>query len=469
MGVPLLDRWIGRLLVGPEGFRGTVLAQGQVTLRQRWLVTGIGLAAFHILQRLPGIDVSPEQVQEALAANPLLALISLFTGGDLLQTFSLAATGVFPYLMALALVSLILSLRPQLREALEARGGESARERLELLLTVLLAFLFAYGLATLLSRPVGLVPAGLSWFTASRFLESLRLVALLTLGGVLSAAIARLITTWGIYRGEGVILLVGTSLRLLGQAGTLQRPPAAVLQQPGMVAVVGAGALALAGLSWLLATRSTSVPIVGGSSKGSGAGGRSAGATTPSIPFLYNATGIQPLAGALGLLSLLSAFAGALRSLAEAMPAGSGRSVATGMAALLDGAGPGRGPYWIGLALLVALFTWAGNLALLWDPPVGQGPLWDQLKRQGLFIPGVRPGHQTQRYLERRMQAISQWGAGGMVLLGAGLPWLVWTLTAVNLSGFAMEIHVFAQTLTGCLQAIRARRRSSSWSWGSKR
>ncbi len=112
MGLPLLDRWIG-------------------------------LAAFHILQRLPGVDVSSVQVQGALAANPLLAL--------------------------------------------------------------------------------------------------------LTLGGVLSAAIARLITTWGIYRGEGVILLVGTSLNLLGQTGMLLRPTRAVLQQPGMVAVVCAGAF---GLRW---------------------------------------------------------------------------------------------------------------------------------------------------------------------------------------------------------------------------
>lgn len=455
MGLPLLDRWIGRLLVGPASFRGVAHAQEKVTLRQRLMVTMVGLVAFHALQRIPGTNVPSEKVQDALAGNPLLALLSLFTGGNLLKEFSVAATGVFPYLMALSLVSLLLAVRPQVRDALEATGGESARARLELLFTVVLAFLFAYGLALLLSRQVGLVPAGLEWFTAGSFLTTFRMVAILTIGGVLSAEIAKFITMWGIYRGEGVILLVETSISLAGQGVALLRQPPAALQEVGVRLVVLTGAIVGTGLSWALATRRTKIPIVipqASTSRAQLASIR----REQSIPVLYNSTGIQPLAGALGVLALLAGFGGALSSITDAESTGTVIRIVNGVGNLLGGVGPSEGQYWAGLALLLGLFTWAGNEARLWKPPVGDGPLWEQLRRQGIFIPGIRPGKRTQQYLERRIRKLSAWGAGGMALLGAGLPWLILQITTVNLSAFVMEIFVFLQTMEGCMDSVWA-------------
>ncbi len=440
MGLRLLDRWIGRLLVGRSGFPGGMAAQAQVTPRQRLIVTLLGVVAFHGLQHVPGVDVPKEQVQAALAANPLLSLIGLYTGGDLLRDFSLAATGVFPYLMALTLVNLSLCLRPRLREALEGQGGDAARERLELLLTVLLAFLFAYGLARLLSRPVGLVPARLSWFTPGTFFASLRLVVLLTLGGVLSGLIASMITAWGLCRGEAVILLVGTAARLLGQAVTVARQPAPAYLRLDVLGIVLAGVLAATALSWVLATGRTTMVVVFPRSSAASTPARTGRSAAPVLPLPLNAGGIQPLAGSVGILALLAAIGGAIQALVG-VPLDITKS---------------QEVYWVGLALLLALFTWAGNEALLWQPGPGQPPIWEQLRRQGGFLPGVRPGEQTRIVLEGRMRRITLWGAGGMVLLGAGLPWLVWTLTAVNLNRFVMEIYVLLQTLEGCIASVRS-------------
>jgi len=443
MGWPLLDRWIGRLLLGRSRFPGVITAQALVRPRQRLLVTVLGVAAFQGLQRVPGVDVPEEQVQAALAANPLLSVIDLFTGGDLLRDFSLAATGVFPYLLALALVNLALGLWPRLRQTLVDRGGEAARERLELLLTVVLAFLFAYGLALLLSRPVGLVPAGLSWFTAATFLPGLRLVALLTLGGVLSGVIASLITTWGLVRGEGVILLVGAAGRLLGQAIEAVRAPAAVFPRPAAAAVVLAGGLAASALSWVLATGRIRIPVVVPTRSAVRTPAWRGRSMEPVLPLPLNAGGIQPLAGAIGIQTLLAAFGGVMPFL-------------PGLAGVLLGLRPPLGGYWLSLALLLALFTWACNASLLWQPGPGQLPVWEQLKRQGLFIPGVRPGEKTRLYLEGRMRRNTLWAAAGMVLLGAVLPWLVGTLTAVNLHAFVLEIYVVVQTLEGAIASVKA-------------
>lgn len=412
-------------------------------LRHRVLYTGLLLLLFRLLADIPVLNVDEERLDRLLADNPLIGTVDLFAGGEVLKHFSVVAAGIFPYLVALMLVKGATWVVPSLREL--RRQGEQARKRLEFyakLTTIPLAFVFAWGICQYLAQQTGLFPGHIHWFTAASFFPSLRIVGLVTLGSVVSIWIIDLITKKGVGTGEDVILLVGSSLSFVQQlrhivqgAGSttlaIQRLAFAVMA--GLVAVV---------VSIYLVKTARRIPIRSGS-------GRSPSSST-YLPLLLNRGGILPVAAAMGLLTLLQFGGMFLVSQFGAKMAVLGR----GLGALTT---PENGWYWVTLGCLIVLFTYVCNFSGLWQPFSNEKiSLAEQLRQNGPFIPGVRPGSQTEEYLSRIVARITLPAGLGLALFAAGLPYVILRFTHQNVLVTVLSLIVVVKTVEGLRDKIGA-------------
>ena len=75
------------------------------SLRRRIAYVVVLLLLFRILADIPILNVDEKRLEQLLADNPLIGVVDLFAGGDVLKHFSFVAAGLVPYLMALGIVT----------------------------------------------------------------------------------------------------------------------------------------------------------------------------------------------------------------------------------------------------------------------------------------------------------------------------------------------------------------------------
>ncbi|MDE3076537.1 MAG: preprotein translocase subunit SecY, partial [Chloroflexota bacterium] len=170
------------------------------------------LLVFRVIAHVPVPGVDLARLRDLFNNNQILGLLNLFSGGAL-QTFSVAAMGVYPYITASIIMQLLLPLIPQL-EAL-SKEGEMGRNKINQytrLMTVPLAFLQGFGQVSLLQRQN--VMTNFNLFSGATFLPSLSLLVALTAGTMLLVWIGELMTEYGIGNGISLIIFAGIVSRL---------------------------------------------------------------------------------------------------------------------------------------------------------------------------------------------------------------------------------------------------------------
>ena len=434
---------------------------GERSLRRRVVYVVLLLLLFRVLADIPILHVDEKRLEQLLADNPLVGVVDLFAGGDVLKRFSLVATGLVPYLMALGMVNSMTWIVPALRATrLEGDRGKKRIERYATILTVPLAFIFAWAISRYLASQTGLFPGKIRWFTADSFLSSLWIVSLVTLGSVVSAAISRLITKQNIGSGESIVLLAGSSLVFVRQVSRLvaESSPTA----PGILrlAVLAFGGMTIFVLSLYLSAGVRNVPVA---SARLAASGRPQGSYKAPLPLLVNSGGALPIGGAAGVLALLQ-LAGAT------IASHFGGGLADVGHALAGLASPESGAYWLALATLIVIFTYACNFARLWKPfSSDRATISEYLKMRGAFVPGVRPGADTEQYLARVTALITPPAAAGLVLLGAGVPYAILVLAQQNVLLLVLSLILLVQTLADMRRRIEAHRAMESYEGFLKR
>ena len=146
----------------------------------------------------------------------LLGLLDVFSGGSL-KTFSIVATGVYPYITATIVMQLLGPIIPALQR-MQTEGGEAGRLRfsqITRMITVPLAFLQALGQAAIYERAGVLDPNTFGLFGPS-WLESLAILMSLTAGTMVLVWIGELITEKGIGNGVSLIIFAGIVAGLPG-------------------------------------------------------------------------------------------------------------------------------------------------------------------------------------------------------------------------------------------------------------
>ncbi len=390
---------------------------GDRVLRNRILFVLAALVVFRILAAIPIPGVDHVALAQFFSNNQFLGLLSVFSGGGF-SYLSLVMLGVGPYITASIIMQLGTVVFPQVK-AMYTEEGEAGRTRfiaISRALTIPLAILQAVAFLSLLESQ-GIVSS------LSPFAFALN-VFLVAAGSMLLMWIGELITEFGIGNGVSLIIFAGIVASLpsgIGQA--LFAASAANIPAYIAFAII---ALIIIFLVVMVSEAERSIPInYARTSRGQSASGPS------YLPIRLLQTGVIPIIFALSLLLLPQMIITALSSMGVA-----------GMAAVLNGYNAfAANPFAYGAAYfaLVVMFTYFYT-SITFEPH----RVAENLQKSGAFIPGVRPGRETENYISKVVTRIT---LPGSVFLGlvAVTPFIIQGITGISsilVGGTALLIAV---------------------------
>jgi preprotein translocase subunit SecY len=337
--------------------------------------------------------------------NPgqLLGLLDVFSGGSL-QTFSIVALGLAPYITATIVMQLLQPIIPALHNlATQGEVGRLRISQLTRLITVPLAFLQALGQSAIFVRE-GVLDANTFGLFGPHWLETLAILVALTAGTMLLVWIGELITERGIGNGISLIIFAGIVSRLpqLVQQGFLATTSTGGNGGNGVVSIgvfLFIGLLTILGIVFIYQGQRR-VPVRYPTKRAVGHGLLAGSSEITYIPMQVNSTGMIPLIFAQSILifpALLSQYliGNSVRWLS---------SSALWVGAYL--ANTSLWYYWFTYFALVVLFTYF-YAYVVWQ----QQNISGNLQKQGSFIPGYRPGEPTRKYLSILLNRITLCGA----------------------------------------------------------
>lgn len=377
-------------------------------LRNKILFTLGMLLVFRLFAHVPVPGIDPASLQNALGNNQqynqLFGLLDVFSGGSL-QTFSVAALGVYPYITASIVMQLIVPIFPRL-EALQREGGEAGRTRISQytrVLTVPLAFLQAFGQSAIFVQLGAISQGQFNLFSASTFLPTLATLVTLTGGTVFLVWLGEVITENGIGNGISLIIFAGIVSRLPSDIGTLLISTSAggvtnttnIVSIAVFIAVVMVIILSIV----FIYQAQRRVPVQYPTKRMVGRD-RYAGSSQMSyIPIQVNTAGMIPLIFAQSMLIfpvILSSY----------LAFSSNKFVANAANAVRAWVDQSHWWYWAIFFVLVVAFTFFYAM-VIWQ----QQNLPENLQKQGAIIPGIRPGPKTQQYLDAVLRRVTLAGA----------------------------------------------------------
>ena len=374
-------------------------------LRRRILITFLVLVVYRLAAHVPVPNVDPVALRKVFEANQLLGLLDMFSGGAM-SSFSVMAMGVYPYITASIVMQLLQPLIPRLEEiAQEGEAGRNKLNRYTYYLAIPLSALQAYGQAQILRSQGVITNFGLSGAT---ILPTIATIATLTAGTMFAIWLGELITEQGIGNGLSIIIFGGIVARIPQRVGALL-----VGDVRGLIAFLVIMAITVAVIV-IVQEGQRRIPVQYGKRVLAMRGSRLriAGGQSTHIPLRVNAAGMIPLIFAQSFLLFPGVIASYLVSAQNQTIA----NIANTIYQTFNGQG---NLYYCMYFLMVIGFTYFYT-----DVVFQQQNLPEHLKRQGGFIPGIRPGKRTADYLNGVMRRITLVGA---IFLGtvAVLPWIV--------------------------------------------
>jgi len=388
-------------------------------LRRRILFVLGMLVIFRFMASIPLPGVNREGLQEFINNNALLGILNLFSGSSL-QNFSIVALGVYPYITATIIMQLMTPIIPSLNElSNEGQGGRNKINQYTHWLTIPLALLQGYGQGTLFARQMG--PDGrplienFGFHTTQSTISTITTLITMTAGTMLLVWIGELITEFGIGNGVSIIIFGGIVASLPGAVASLVSGGSLGSNVVGSILFLLIGLVTIVGIV-LINEGQRRIPVHHAKRVRSG---RMYGGNTTFIPLKVNSAGMIPLIFAVSIL----VFPGLIAQFLSSSSNPTLRAIATEMAVLLA---PDTIQYNILYFLLVVAFTYFYTMVIFQQQKISEN-----LQRQGAFIPGVRPGKNTDKYLMKVLNRITLIGA---LFLGtvAIMPFIASEITGVN-------------------------------------
>jgi preprotein translocase subunit SecY len=388
-------------------------------LRRRILFTLGILVIFRFLAAIPVPGVNREGLQEFIQSNALLGILNIFSGSSL-QNFSIVALGVYPYITASIIMQLMTPIIPSLNElSNEGQGGRNRINQYTHWLTVPLALLQGYGQGVLFSSQTGPdgepLIRGFGFGNPETVLPTLATLISMAAGTMLLVWMGELITEFGIGNGVSIIIFGGIVASLPGAVAGLVRGQSVATNVIGTALFILIGLITIVGIV-LINEGQRRIPVHHAKRVRSG---RMYGGNTTFIPLKVNSAGMIPLIFAVSIL----VFPGLI---AQFLSTSSNETLRNFAAELARFMSPNTFAYNVLYFLLVVAFTYFYTMVIFQQQKIAEN-----LQRQGAFIPGVRPGRNTQLYLMRVLNRITLIGA---LFLGtvAILPYIASLLTGVN-------------------------------------
>ncbi len=379
-------------------------------LRQRILFT-IGILVVVRIGAyisLPGVDVVALQSSSSGDSNTLLGLYDLFVGGAL-SNAAIFALGIMPYISASIVLQLAAIVMPQIQKM--QRDGEDGRRKINQYtryLTVLIAALQAWGISIKIAGGgQGVVPFDGIGFTVTS-------IIILTSGTIFLMWLGEQITDRGLGNGISLIIFIGIIARLpsaIGQEYQLIQANSRLW----IVDVIMAGMLVFIIAAVILATQGARrIPVQYAKRV---VGKKTYGGTTQYIPLRVNTAGVMPIIFAQSVLfipnTVLSFFPDS-----------------PGLATIANLFSERSFVYAFMYGIVIVFFTYFYT-AIVFNPK----EVAENMKKNGGFIPGIRPGKPTADYIENILTKITLPGSIFLALI-AILPTFIQNVLAVP-PGFA--------------------------------
>jgi preprotein translocase subunit SecY len=399
--------------------RKVKLALGDAEIRVRILFLLGALILFRLLATIPIPGVDKVALASFLESNQFFGLLNIFSGGGLSQ-LSIVMLGVGPYITASIVMQLATIVFPQIKQAY-FEEGEAGRAKFigwSRFLTIPIAVL--QGIAFLFLLQGQHVIGHLSSLTL------IANIALIVAGSLLLMWLGELVTEFGIGNGVSLIILAGILARL--PAGISQSIFAA--SAANIPAYLGFTVLALAMIYLVVVVSDAerSIPIAYARAMRGTA--LAQGAAT-YLPIRLLQAGVIPIIFALSLLLIPQMALSALGAFHITFAAGA----ATWYTAFLTNPWKYGAVYF----LFVVLFTYFYT-AVTFEPK----RVAENLQKTGAFVPGVRPGRETEEYIGRVVNRITLPGACFLGFLAVS-PSIIQGITGVTtlvLGGTALLIAV---------------------------
>lgn len=401
-------------------------------LRRKILFTLAMLVIFRFIASIPVPGVDREGLADFIEGNQLLGMLNLFSGGGL-TNFSVAALGVYPYITASIIMQLMTPIVPRLHElSMEGQQGRNRINQYTHWLTVPLAMLQGYGQALLFSNTPG--PNGepllqdFGLFDSDTALPTVAILFSMAAGTMLLVWMGELITENGIGNGVSIIIFGGIVASLPGNVGNLVSGGSTTDNVIGTVFFVLIALITIVGIV-LINEGQRRIPVHHAKRVRAG---RVYGGTTTHIPLKVNSAGMIPLIFAVSIM----VFPGMISNFLAGSERGGLRDLAGDLSRFFS---PTTFQYNFVYFFMVVGFTYFYTMVIF-----QQQRIPETLQRQGAFIPGVRPGRNTQLYLQRVLNRITLVGA---LFLGsvAIMPYLASMITdvqALQLSATSLLIVV---------------------------
>ena len=382
-------------------------------------------AIYRLLAHIPVSGVNTEQLRQLFASNQFLGMLNIFSGGTL-ASFSIMALGVAPYINASIILQLLTMVFPKLEEL--SKEGESGREKINQYtrwLTVPLAVVQSFGVVALLRSQNLMVTGGI--------VETIAVVATMIAGSMLLLWLGELITQYGIGNGISMLILAG----IVAQLPTSLAQTAFVTQAANYASLAIFAALSIAVIASVVYMNQAirKVPIHYAKRI---RGSKLYGGQTTFLPLKLNQAGVIPIIFAVSLV-LLPSLVGRF------MTASSNPQLIQVGASMTAAFNPQSVVYNLTYFILVFGFTYFYT-AIVFDPQ----KIADELKKNGGFIPGIRPGKATATHLGFITMRITLVGALFLGLI-AILPSIVQGMTnlqslSIGGTGILIVVSVILET-----------------------
>lgn len=361
------------------------------------------LILFRLVAHIPVPGVGVADLSEVIHGNQFFGLLNIFSGGTL-DSFSIVALGVAPYITSSIIFQLLAMISPKLEEMNKEEAGRQKVNQWTRLATIPLAIIQAYGLTVLLSQQLPSLAESFSG--ANIFLVILAMVS----GTVFMMWLGELISEKNIGNGISILIFAG----IIAGLPTFLQQTFMVFDRSDLITLIVFLVMVLVTVYAITATNEAqrNIPIQHARQI---RGARMLGGSSSQLPLRLIMAGVIPIIFAISIVLLPTTvgqfFIGAKTVwISEA---------ATWMLQVFNN----QIFYGVFYFLLVFGFTYFYTAVIFHPDQVSEN-----LQKQGAFIPGIRPGPPTAEYLNWVMNRILFAGAMFLSLI-AVLPLIVQQFT----------------------------------------
>lgn len=363
-------------------------------LKARLIFLALALVVYRIGAHVPVPGIDPDMLKQLFDEQQggILGLFNMFSGGAL-SRFSVFALGIMPYISASIIMQMLSYVLPSL-EALR-KEGESGRRKITQYTrygTLLLGLFQGFGIAVALETQAGLVldPGFMFRITTT--------VSLLT-GTMFLMWLGEQITERGLGNGISIIIFAGIVAGLpSGTSGLFQLVSTGAISPLAAIFVI---AIILAVTAFVVFVERGQRRITVNYAKRQ-IGNKIYGGQSSYLPLKMNMSGVIPPIFASSLILFPATLAGWFTT-------GDSTRWIRDLASALS---PGQPLYTLLYAVLIVFFAYFYT-ALVFNPKETA----ENLKKSGAFIPGIRPGDQTARYIDRVLLRLTLGGAVYLVFV----------------------------------------------------